>query len=40
MPIERSMPEVKTTKVCAIAISASSTPLFAAVVTTFALKPA
>ena len=39
-PTERSMPAVMTTKVCAIATSASSTPLLAAVCTTLALKPA
>ncbi len=31
MPTERSMPAVSTTKVCAIATKASSTPLLAAV---------
>src|SRR6516225_10918499 len=40
MPTERSMPPVITTKVCAIAASASNTPLLAAVCTTLALKPA
>ena len=40
MPTERSMPAVMTTKVCAIATSASSTPLLAAVCTTLALNPA
>ena len=40
MPTERSMPAVMTTKVWAIATSASSTPLLAAVCTTLALKPA
>ena len=40
MPTERSMPAVSTTKVCAIATRASSTPLLAAVCTTLAVKPA
>ena len=40
MPTDRSMPAVRTTKVCDIATSASSTPLFAAVWTTLAVKPA
>ena len=34
MPTDRSMPAVSTTSVCAIATSASSTPLLAAVLTT------
>ena len=34
------MPAVMTTKVCAIATNASSMPLFPAVWTTLALKPA
>src|SRR4029078_8273624 len=40
MPTDRSMPDVSTTTVSAIATIASSTPLFAAVVATFALRPA
>ena len=39
MPTDRSMPEVSTTSVCAIATIASSTPLLAAVVATLALRP-
>ena len=39
-PTERSMPAVMTTKVWAIATSARSTPLLAAVCTTLAVKPA
>ena len=38
-PTERSMPPVSTTKVCAMAISASSTPLFAAVTSTSTETP-
>ena len=40
MPTDRSMPEVSTTIVCAIATMASSTPLLAAVVATLAFSPA
>jgi len=40
MPTERSMPAVMTTKDCAMATKASSTPLLAAVSTTLTLKPA
>ena len=40
MPTERSMPAVMTTSVCAIAMKASRTPLFEAVCTTLAVKPA
>ena len=40
IPTERSMPDVSTTSVCAMATIASSTPLLAAVVATFALRPA
>ena len=40
MPTERSMPAVMTTSVCAIATKASSTPLFDAVCTTLAVRPA
>ena len=40
MPTDRSMPAVNTTSVCAMATIASSTPLLAAVVATFALRPA
>ena len=39
-PTERSMPDVNTTSVCAIATIASNTPLFAAVVATLAPRPA
>ena len=39
MPTERSMPAVSTTRVCAMATKASSTPLLDAVWTTFAVKP-
>ena len=35
MPTDRSMPAVSTTSVCAMATKASSTPLLAAVCTTF-----
>jgi len=40
MPTERSMPAVSTTMVWAMATSASSTPLLAAVCTTLEVKPA
>ncbi len=40
MPTERSMPEVRTTRVCAIATNASSTPLLATVWITLAVNPA
>ena len=40
MPTDRSMPDVSTTSVCAMATIASSTPLLAAVVATLALRPA
>jgi hypothetical protein len=40
MPTERSRPPVRIGKVCAIATSASSTPLLAAVVTTGTVRPA
>ena len=40
MPTERSMPEVMTTRVWAMATKASSTPLLEAVVTTLAVNPA
>ena len=39
MPTDRSMPEVNTGKVCAIATIASSTPLLAAVVNTGTVQP-
>jgi hypothetical protein len=39
MPTERSMPEVSTTSVWAMATIASSTPLLAAVVATLAFRP-
>src|SRR5689334_24073866 len=40
MPTDRSMPDVNTTSVWAIATIASSTPLFAAVVATLTVRPA
>ena len=40
IPTDRSMPDVSTTSVCAMATIASSTPLLAAVVATLALRPA
>src|SRR4029078_7363906 len=39
-PTERSMPDVRTTNVCAIAMIASSAPLLAAVVATLASRRA
>ena len=39
MPTDRSMPPVSTGSVCAIATSASSTPLFDAVLMTLELSP-